>query len=193
MKDYKNEILETIKDLNLNETIPLSDIPKIYLYMDQVITLFENALSKTKRNNDDKILTKTMINNYTKDKLLMPADKKKYSTDHIIMMILIYNLKQILSINDIKLLLNKLVEKFNTDKDNIDLENFYKHFLHIQNVETNNFYKTIEDKLNFILDDNFNIDDDEDYSKLVIIILTLVYNANMYKRLAENLIDKYCR
>ncbi|MBV1821241.1 DUF1836 domain-containing protein, partial [Bacteroidales bacterium MSK.15.36] len=80
MKDYKNEILETIKDLNLNETIPLSDIPKIYLYMDQVITLFENALSKTKRNNDDKILTKTMINNYTKDKLLMPADKKKYST-----------------------------------------------------------------------------------------------------------------
>ncbi|NMA57297.1 DUF1836 domain-containing protein [Clostridium cochlearium] len=193
MKDYKNEILETIKDLNLNETIPLSDIPKIYLYMDQVITLFENALSKTKRNKDDKILTKTMINNYTKDKLLMPADKKKYSTDHIIMMILIYNLKQILSINDIKLLLNKLVEKFNTDKDNIDLENFYKHFLHIQNVETNNFYKTIEDKLNFILDDNFNIDDDEDYSKLVIIILTLVYNANMYKRLAENLIDKYCR
>ncbi|MBU5269411.1 DUF1836 domain-containing protein [Clostridium cochlearium] len=192
MKDYKNEILETIKDLNLNETIPLSDIPKIYLYMDQVITLFENALSKTKRNKDDKILTKTMINNYTKDKLLMPADKKKYSTDHIIMMILIYNLKQILSINDIKLLLNKLVEKFNTDKDNIDLENFYKHFLHIQNVETNNFYKTIEDKLNFILDDNFNIDDDEDYSKLVIIILTLVYNANMYKRLAENLIDKYC-
>ena len=192
MKDYKNEILETIKDLNLNETIPLSDIPKIYLYMDQVITLFENALSKTKRNNDDKILTKTMINNYTKDKLLMPADKKKYSTDHIIMMILIYNLKQLLSINDIKLLLNKLVEKFNTDKDNIDLENFYKHFLHIQNVETNNFYKTIEDKLNFILDDNFNIDDDEDYSKLVIIILTLVYNANMYKRLAENLIDKYC-
>ena len=101
-----------------------------------------------------------MINNYTKDKLLMPADKKKYSTDHIIMMILIYNLKQILSINDIKLLLNKLVEKFNTDKDNIDLENFYKHFLHIQNVETNNFYKTIEDKLNFILDDNF-IDGDE--------------------------------
>ena len=193
MKDYKNEILETIKDLNLNETIPLSDIPKIYLYMDQVITLFENALSKTKRNKDDKILTKTMINNYTKDKLLMPADKKKYSTDHIIMMILIYNLKQILSINDIKLLLNKLVEKFNTDKDNIDLENFYKHFLHIQNVEKNNFYKTIEDKLNFILDDNFNIDDDEDYSKLVIIILTLVYNANMYKRLAENLIDKYCR
>lgn len=192
MKDYKNEILETIKDLNLDETIPLSDIPKIYLYMDQVITLFENALSKTKRNKDDKILTKTMINNYTKDKLLMPADKKKYSTDHIIMMILIYNLKQILSINDIKLLLNKLVEKFNTDKDNIDLENFYKHFLHIQNVETNNFYKTIEDKLNFILDDNFNIDDDEDYSKLVIIILTLVYNANMYKRLAENLIDKYC-
>lgn len=192
MKDYKNEILETIKDLNLNETIPLSDIPKIYLYMDQVITLFENALSKTKRNNDDKILTKTMINNYTKDKLLMPADKKKYSTDHIIMMILIYNLKQLLSINDIKLLLNKLVEKFNTDNDSIDLENFYKHFLHIQNIETNNFYKIIEDKLNFILDDKFNIDGDEDYSRLVIIILTLIYNATMYKRLAENLIDKYC-
>lgn len=191
MKDYKKEVLQTIKDLKLDEKIPLSDIPKIYLYMDQVITLFENGLSGTKRNKDDKILTKTMINNYTKDKILMIADKKKYSVDHIITMILVYNLKQILSINDIKLLLNKLVEKFNTNKENVDLENFYKAFLHVQDVEEKDFSKVIEEKINFILDNNSNIDEDEDYSKLLIIILMLVNNATMYKRLAESLIDKY--
>ena len=56
MKDYKKEVLQTIKDLKLDEKIPLSDIPKIYLYMDQVITLFENGLSGTKRNKDDNLI-----------------------------------------------------------------------------------------------------------------------------------------
>ena len=76
-------LLQMIENLQLQETIESSSIPNLDLYMDQVITLFEEKLGHTKRYKDDKLLTKTMINNYTKDKLLMPAVKKKYTKDQI--------------------------------------------------------------------------------------------------------------
>ena len=64
-----------------------SDIPNIDLYMDQVTTFMETKLSGYKRNDKDKILTKTMINNYTKNELLPPPEKKRYSKEHIILLI----------------------------------------------------------------------------------------------------------
>ena len=68
-----NKIIETLK---LDEVIEPQSIPNLDMYMDQVITLIEEKLAHTKRNEEDKLLTKTMINNYAKDKLLMPAKKK---------------------------------------------------------------------------------------------------------------------
>ena len=99
-----------IKSLKLDELIELESIPNIDLYMDQVITLFDEKLGYTKRKEDDKLLTKTMINNYIKDKLLMPAKKKKYTKEHIILMILLYEMKQILTISDIKSIFNNIVQ-----------------------------------------------------------------------------------
>ena len=58
---------------------------------------------------DDKTLTKTMINNYTKNKILPPPEKKKYSKEHIIMLISIYYLKNIASISDIRKLLDPMM------------------------------------------------------------------------------------
>ena len=74
-----NDLLKLIDSLSLKDTINLNEIPDLDLYMDQVITLFENKLSNGKRFDDDKLLTKTMINNYAKDKLLQPITNKKYS------------------------------------------------------------------------------------------------------------------
>ena len=37
-------------------------VPALDLYMDQVLTLFNDGLSDNKRHPDDKLLTKTMIN-----------------------------------------------------------------------------------------------------------------------------------
>ena len=52
---------------------------------------------------DEKVLTKTMINNYAKGKLFIPIKNKKYSKQHIMLINLIYQLKGALSINDIKI------------------------------------------------------------------------------------------
>ena len=105
------DIIEILNSLPLESNIKLDEVPEIDLYMDQVIQLFESKLSNQKRNDDEKILTKTMINNYAKGKLLLPIKNKKYSKEHIILMSLIYNLKGALSINDIKLSLDKIISK----------------------------------------------------------------------------------
>ena len=87
------------------------DIPNLDLYMDQVITVFEEKLSGNKRREEDKLLTKTMINNYSKAGILQPIKGKKYSKEHILQMLFIYNLKQTLSIADIQRLTQGVEEE----------------------------------------------------------------------------------
>ena len=84
------------------------DIPNIDLYMDQVTTFMEEQLAHSKRYQEDKILTKTMINNYAKNNLLPSPVKKRYSKEHLLVLIFIYYFKNILSINDIQTLLNPM-------------------------------------------------------------------------------------
>lgn len=82
IKDTKavlKSILASISQINYVEP---GDIPNIDLYMDQVTTFMESHLKHSTRNpQEDKILTKTMINNYAKNDLLPPPVKKKYSRD----------------------------------------------------------------------------------------------------------------
>ncbi len=171
-------IKETINDLIKIDLIPLSQIPDIDLYMDQITTFAEDKLNLLRRNNDDKILTKTMINNYTKAGLISPPNKKKYSKKHIISLIMIYYLKSILSINDIKIFLSKISD----DK----IEEIYKTFINIQENEKNSLMEDIMYKTkNIILDDN---DENTNY---LLTVLMLINEAYMRKQLAEKIIDKY--
>lgn len=96
------------------QTISISseDIPNIELYMDQITTFMDTRLAESKRYPDDKIITKTMVNNYTKNHLLPPSVKKKYSREHIFLLIMIYHLKNMLSISDIQSLLEPLSEHY---------------------------------------------------------------------------------
>ncbi len=80
--------------------------------MDQVTTFMEAQLAHSKRYADDKILTKTMINNYAKNNLLPSPEKKRYSKEHLLVLIFIYYFKNILSINDIQTLLGPLTDKY---------------------------------------------------------------------------------
>jgi hypothetical protein len=83
--------------------IDVDDIPKIDLYMDQVLTFLGERLKRTARKSDaDKLLTKTMINNYVKNKVLIPPVKKKYGRDHILLLMVIYYMKNFLAIDDIR-------------------------------------------------------------------------------------------
>ena len=77
------------------------ELPDIDLYSDQAVTILENYLSNYIGNKDEKIITKSMINNYVKQGLIGAPIKKKYSKSHIAQLFVICILKQVYSINDI--------------------------------------------------------------------------------------------
>ena len=91
----------------------VEEIPKIDLYMDQVLTFFFFFLRRTARKSDaDKLLTKTMVNNYVKNKVMIPPVKKKYGRDHILLLMVIYYMKSFLSIDDIRRIVGPVSEKY---------------------------------------------------------------------------------
>ena len=78
--DTENLLNSILDSLSRIEYVRPEDIPDIDLYMDQVTTFMDSRLRTTTRNpGDDKVLTKTMINNYAKNDLLPPPVRKKYS------------------------------------------------------------------------------------------------------------------
>ncbi|MEG0856798.1 MAG: DUF1836 domain-containing protein, partial [Terrisporobacter sp.] len=145
----KKELQAKFQELKLEEQITLEDIPEIDLYMDQVIQLFESNLSSAKRSDDDKVLTKTMINNYSKGKLLMSVNNKKYSKEHLILMSIIYNLKGSLSINDIKSSVNKIVIS-NESEEKYNLREVYECYLEQYNDDLIDVELSISEKLEAI-------------------------------------------
>lgn len=100
--DYSEAIRETAAKLSALSLIDPNDIPRIELYMEQVTTFFEEEMGDVRRHSEEKILTKTMINNYTKSGILDAPTRKKYSRDHIIALVYIFLLKPVLSIQDIR-------------------------------------------------------------------------------------------
>lgn len=123
--DIPSVIEEVFKRYTDGSYIKASMLPDLDLYVDQITTFLTRHLAKTIRFEDDKIMTKTMINNYTKNHLLPPPDKKKYSRDHILLMIFIYYFKNFLPISDIKTILGPLTDKcFHKDAD-LNLEAIY--------------------------------------------------------------------
>ena len=118
--DVKSFLADLLQKLKSIDSVKTEDIPNIGLYMDQVTTFMDEQLNACKRYENDKILTKTMINNYAKNDLLPPPEKKKYSKEHLLTLIFIYYFKNILSISDIQTILNPLTEARNQTRVPVD-------------------------------------------------------------------------
>ena len=173
-----------------SDNINLDDFPEIDLYMDQVMQLFESKLSYTKRNPDDKVLTKTMINNYAKDDLLMKIKNKKYTKNHLILIGLIYNLKGALSLTDIKTILTPIINSFEKEQD-YPLHDIYQSFLDIYDLNledirnsSNKIYQNIKQLVN---NKNSTLGD---YEEKLLLVFAYTCMSNLYRRMSEKLIDE---
>lgn len=194
MKNNNISDLESlVQELVLLDEFKTSDIPDIGLYMDQMTSLIDSKLGGFKRDSEQKILTKTMINNYTKAGLLMPPKNKKYYKEHIILLILIYYLKNILSISDIHTLFSPVLNDICTREDDIlPLDDIYSTFLELKKNELDNFYTNFLEKLNLITEKTHNLEDEtKNTADMFLTVIMLVAQANAQKRLAEKIIDNY--
>ncbi len=186
------EMLEAFRrEKSVIDWIPPSLLPNIDLYMDQVTTFMEENLKGSKRYPEDKILTKTMINNYAKNNLLPPPEKKKYNKDHLLLLIFIYYYKNFLSINDIRVLLEPITKKYYKTDGPVKLEDIYTLIFNEIHQETDDVINDMEDK--YHMSRNFFADapaEDRDLLSLFCFICTLSFDIYFKKQLIERIIDK---
>ena len=171
--------------------IKSEDIPDIDLYMDQVTTFMETHLKNSTRNpGEDKILTKTMINNYAKNDLLPPPVKKKYSREHVLLLVFIYYYKGILSISDIQQLLEPITERFfNTDEE-FDLRAVYEEVFGLERAQTDALKADIVEKFR-TAEQTFRDAPEEsrEFLRTFSFICMLGFDVYMKKLLIEKMID----
>ena len=187
-KDLINSILSSFDRVDYIKAI---DVPNIDLYMDQVTTFMDNRLRKTSRYPEqDKVMTKTMINNYAKNDLLPPPKKKKYSKEHILVLIFIYYYKGFLSIGDIETLLKPITEKFFQTEEKFTIENIYEEVFSMQAEEVEILKKDVMEKYEKAADTFKEApEEDQEFLQKFSFICLLSFDVYMKKMLIEKLID----
>ena len=185
--DLLNSILASISRIDY---IKSEDIPNIDLYMDQVTSFMEKALKSTKRYPDDKILTKTMINNYAKNDLLPPPVKKKYSKEHLLVLTFIYYFKSLMSIGDIEKLLTPITEKYFHSEGDLNITHIYDEVCAFDKGRTNILQDDIKSAFE-ASKESFSdaAEEDKDLLQLFSFICILSLDVYVKKLLIEKLID----
>lgn len=194
-KKSRNRSLDPQNKLSAMKAFTL---PEIDLYMDQLTTFMEDKLKDERRYPEDKILTKTMINNYTKNHLLPPPVKKKYSQDHLITLLYTYYLKNIVSIGDITTLLHPMVEEYwdnfrVEDHEGFSMKDIYERILALGPDMVEDYQEDIRKRLDVAMN-TFSGEEDlpEDkqaYLQRFTFCLLLALDVYMKKQMIESIID----
>ena len=188
--DTDNLIKSILDSLSRIDYIKPSEIPNIDLYMDQVTTFMDSRLQSSKRRDDDKILTKTMINNYAKNKLLPAPNKKKYSREHMLLLIFIYYFKNILSISDIQKLLSPICQNYFHGEGSLTLEQLYEEVFSLEKGEAEKLKQDVLDKFNRSRTTFASAPEEEqEFLRLFSFICMLSFDVYMKKQLIEKLLD----
>ncbi|MBC5687292.1 DUF1836 domain-containing protein [Roseburia sp. NSJ-9] len=187
MRKSLNLILKQFSELDY---VHPEDIPNIDLYVDQVTTFIESQLSSLKRDEDEKILTKTMINNYTKNHVLPSPDKKKYSKDHVLTLILIYYLKSFLSIKDIQTLLEPITDKYFGTESELSFYELYEELVAQGNGQSKALIKDVIAKYNAMQNAFSDApEEDQEFLRNFGFICMLSFDVYIKKMMIETLID----
>ena len=191
MNVESNRMLESIlESLSKMEYIKSSKIPDIDLYMDQVLTFMNGNLDNVKRHESDKVMTKTMINNYAKNHLLPAPEKKKYTKEHIMVLMFIYYFKNILSIGDIQSILNPLTDRYFANGKELNLEKIYEEVFSLEKGQIEQLKETLTKDYQRA-GQTFTEEDEEDkqFLQLFSFICMLSYDIFIRKQIIEKIVD----
>lgn len=188
-EDLLNSIMASFDRIDY---IKSEDIPNIDLYMDQVTTFMDSHMrEKTRNPQEDKILTKTMINNYAKNDLLPPPVKKKYSKEHMLVLIFIYYFKNILSIGDIQSLLNPLTDRFFGKQDGFDLTDVYDEVFRFEDAQVEVLKKDVTERYRIAQESFAEAPEDaQEFLQYFSFICMLSFDVYVKKQLIEKMIDE---
>jgi hypothetical protein len=197
-KELLDKIMKSFDELSY---VKSDDIPNIDLYMDQVTTLLDKNLRRGRRasgethsesrHGEDKVMTKTMINNYAKNDLLPAPVKKKYSKEHVLMLIFIYYYKGILSICDIQKLFTPITDKYFNTNEGFDIKNIYDEVFALGYEQVDMLKEHVKAEYEKAMDTFGNApEEDRDFLKTFSFICFLSLDVYMKKAMIEQLIDE---
>lgn len=177
MNKIKPTLEHWLEDLDNFNFPRYEQFPDIELYMDQVIKYLDVELKVFKAGITDKVVTHSMINNYVKGDVVTAPLQKKYNREHLALINETCSLKQVLSISEIKQIIDLEYEDSNADAFNSFASKSIQEF-----HEASKYTKDI------IQD----IDDDNDVKKLTNTALDLAIKANAYITIAKRIL-LYCK
>ena len=191
MKNNSERLSDILSWLDSISYIKTEKIPEVDLYMDQVTSFMEEHLKKTKRSPEDKALTKTMINNYAKNRLLPAPVRKKYSKEHILLLPFIYYYKNLRSIGDIEQLFRPVTEQHFHIDSGLNLSDIYEEVFSREALQMDRLKEDIRAKfedscLTFTDTDS----EDQEYLQLFAFISELSFDVYLKKHMIEMLIDQ---
>jgi hypothetical protein len=184
-------VREILKQLHKIESVKPEDFPALELYMDQVTTFIGSKLSSCRRYPDDKILTKTMINNYAKNRLLPAPVKKKYSRNHILMLILIYYFKNVVSFSEIETFFSPLSEKHFAEGSVPELSELYREIFALEEDQRESLKKDVMEKF-AIAEKTFPDapEEDREFLRLYAFVCELAFDVYIKKEMIELIADE---
>lgn len=186
--DLLNSILESLSRVDY---IKPQDVPNIPLYMDQVTTFMDAQLAASKRYPEDKILTKTMINNYAKNDLLPPPLKKKYSKEHLLVLVFIYYFKNLLSITDIQSLLKPITDRYFHSSSGFTMEDIYNEVFRLEKSQIDVLKEDISNRYQLAQETFPDApEEDQEFLKTFSFICLLSFDVYLKKQMIETMIDQ---
>ena len=191
MKTNEERLKDLLAHLDTLDHIHVEDIPQIDLYMDQVTTFMEKHLGDLKRYPEDKVLTKTMINNYAKNNLLPSPVKKKYNQEHILLLVFIYYFKNLLNFTDIETILSYITEN-HFGEESLPLSDVYTEVFTLEHKQMENLKADVKQKFEAAGETFKQVEDDGARNDLQLFsfICELAFDVFLKKQMIEMITDQ---
>ena len=166
-------------------------VPEIDLYIDQMVSCLNSELSLYAKNGEGPI-TKGIVSNYTKHKMIPGPEGKRYTKDHCIFMLLVYYLKGCFSMDQVQRLMKPILSNYDSAwDDNVDMQAYYKEILAAVRKSEEDFSEQLQERI--LANKKFMADrgSDDDISELILLITMLIMRSNEERYMAEKLLDEY--
>ncbi len=159
-----------------------AEIPSIDLYLEQILSLVADKNQEGSAP-ADRTLTKNMINNYSKDGLITPVKGKKYSKEQIVQMLIVYSLKNTLSIDEIKRAMEGTYAK--EEYSGAKLIAAYDRAMQIKQSQKEHCPAIVEQML---AKEGLDLGKDEDYFAALMAVASL---SNYFRNIAKAMLEEY--
>ena len=166
-------------------------VPDMELYIDQMVSCLNDELALYSEDGKGPI-TKGMVSNYTKHRMIPGPEGKRYTKDHCIFMLLVFYLKGCFSMDQIQRLMKPLLANYDSDwDDSVDIRSYYEQIVasvsRTEQQVTEDLQGQVQDIKEFLSDRG----SDDDISEIFLLITTLIMRSNEERFLAQKLLDEY--